>query len=94
MSMVTLEAWACGRTVICDARSPVVWGMARRARAGVGYRDHAELGEIVGMLADDPTLRERLGAAGRAFVAKTYTWPRIVERYLDLFAEVRARSAA
>jgi glycosyltransferase involved in cell wall biosynthesis len=94
MSMVTLEAWSCGRPVICDARSPVVWGMARRARAGLGYRDHAELGEIVGMLADDPALCERLGVAGRAFVAKTYTWPRIVERYLDLFAEVRIRSAA
>jgi glycosyltransferase involved in cell wall biosynthesis len=60
----------------------------------LGYRDHAELGEIVGMLADDPALCERLGVAGRAFVAKTYTWPRIVERYLDLFAEVRVRSAA
>ena len=93
MSMVTLEAWACGRPVICDAASPVVWGMARRAGAGLAFRDAAELGEICGMLADDAGLRERLGEAGRAFVARTYTWPRIVQTYLDLFAEVRTRNA-
>jgi len=92
MSMVTLEAWACGRPVICDAASPVVWGMARRARGGLAFRDAAELGEIVGLLADDPGAARRLGEAGRAFVARTYTWPRIVGTYLDMFAEVRARN--
>jgi glycosyltransferase involved in cell wall biosynthesis len=94
MSMVTLEAWACARPVICAAASPVVWGMARRARAGLAFRDAAELGEIVGMLADQRDLRERLGSSGRAFVERTYSWPRIVETYLDMFAEVRARNAA
>ncbi len=93
MSMVTLEAWACGRPVICDPRSAVVWGMTRRAGAGFAQRDAAELGEIVGMLCDDPALADRLGAQGAAFVARTYTWPRIVETYLDMFAEVRTRNA-
>jgi len=94
MSMVTLEAWACGRAVICAAKSPVVWGMARRAGAGLAFRNAAELGEIVAMLADDRVTRERLGDAGQRFVERTYSWPRIVETYLDLFAEVRARNAA
>jgi glycosyltransferase involved in cell wall biosynthesis len=94
MSMVTLEAWACGRPVICDARSPVVWGMSRRAGGGLAFRDAAELGEIVGMLTDDAGLRERLGASGRAFVERTYSWPRIVSTYLDMFAEVRARNSS
>jgi glycosyltransferase involved in cell wall biosynthesis len=91
--MVTLEAWACGRPVICDAASPVVWGMGRRAGAALAYRDAAELGEIVALLADEHDLRRRLGEAGRAFVRRTYSWPRIVETYLDLFAEVRARNS-
>jgi len=94
MSMATLEAWACGRPVICDADSAVVWGMGRRARAALAYRDAAEFGEIVSLLADDADQRARLGEAGRAFIARTYTWPRIIETYLDLFAEVRARNAS
>ena len=93
MSMVTLEAWACGRPVICDARSPVVWGMGRRAGAALAFQDAAEFEEIVTMLADDPSLASGLGECGREFVSRTYTWPRIVETYLDLFAEVRSRNA-
>ena len=92
MSMVTLEAWACAKPVICDTRSPVVWGMARRAGAGLAFQDAAEFGEIVAMLADDDGLAARLGTAGQRFVEHTYTWPRIVGTYLDLFAEVRARN--
>ena len=93
MSMVTLEAWSCGRPVIADARSLVVWGMARRARAGLACRDAAEFGEICAMLVDDPALATRLGDAGRAFVERTYTWPRIIETYRDMFAEVRTRNS-
>src|SRR5439155_1624631 len=93
MSMATLEAWSCGRPVICDAESHVVWGMTRRARGGLAYKSAAEFGEIVAMLTDDRGLRDRLGESGRAFVERTYRWPRIIETYLDLFAEVRSRNA-
>jgi len=94
LSLVTLEAWAAGRPVIVDARSPVLAGMARRAGAGLAYRSGAEFAEICELLTDDPALGDRLGRSGADFVARTYTWPRVVETYLDLFAEVRARLAA
>jgi glycosyltransferase involved in cell wall biosynthesis len=80
--------------VIVDARSPVLAGMARRAGAGLAYRGGAEFAEICELLADRPELGDRLGAAGAAFVAGTYTWPRVVDIYIDLFAEVRTRLAA
>ena len=94
LSLVTLEAWAAGRPVIVDARSPVLAGMARRAGVGLVYRTSAEFAEICELLMDDPGLGDRLGRSGADFVARTYTWPRVVETYLDLFAEVRARLAA
>ena len=94
LSLVTLEAWAAGRPVIVDGRSPVLAGMARRAGAGLAYRTSAEFAEICELLTDDPGLGDRLGRSGADFVARTYTWPRVVETYLDLFAEVRARLAA
>jgi len=91
LSLVTLEAWAAGRPVIVDARSPVLAGMTRRARAGVSYRSSAEFAEICELLAGDAALGDQLGRSGAEFVASTYTWPRVVETYLDLFAEVRTR---
>jgi glycosyltransferase involved in cell wall biosynthesis len=91
LSLVTLEAWAAGRPVIVDARSPVLAGMARRAGAGLAYRGSAEFAEICELLTDDPGLGDRLGGSGAEFVARTYTWPRVVESYIDLFGEVRAR---
>ena len=94
LSLVTLEAWAAGRPVIVDARSPVLACMARRAGAGLAYRTGAEFAEICELLADRPELGDQLGAAGAAFVGGTYTWPRVIETYIDLFAEVRTRLAA
>jgi glycosyltransferase involved in cell wall biosynthesis len=94
LSLVTLEAWAAGRPVIVDARSPVLAGMTRRAGAGLAYRSSAEFAEICELFVDDPALGDSLGRSGAAFVARTYTWPRVVETYIDLFAEVRSRLAA
>lgn len=91
LSLVTLEAWAAGRPVIVDARSPVLAGMTRRARAGLSYRSFTEFAEICELLVDDAALGDRLGRSGAEFVASTYTWPRVVDTYVDLFAEMRAR---
>jgi len=93
LSLVTLEAWAASRPIVCDASSPVVASMARRAGAGLAHRDAAEFAAICELLMERREIGEGLGRAGAAFVARTYTWPSVVEKYLDLFAEVRARNA-
>lgn len=94
LSMVSLEAWSVGRPVICPGQAPVLASMSRRASAGIPYRTAAEFNEICELLAEQPEVADRLGRSGRAFVARTYTWDRVVATYLDLFAEVRARNAA
>lgn len=91
LSLVTLEAWSMGRPVVVPARSPVLSSMARRAAAGIPYRSFPELAEACELLIERPEIGDRLGRRGREFVARTYTWPLAVEKYLDLFAEVRAR---
>ncbi len=93
LSIVTLEAWAAGRPVVCPAQAPVLASMSRRASAGIPYRSFAEFAEICELLIERPEIGDRLGRCGREFVARTYTWPVVVEKYLDLFAEVRARLA-
>ncbi len=93
LSLVTLEAWAAGRPVVCPANAPVLASMSRRAGAGIPYRSLPEFAEICELLVERPDVGARLGGCGRAFVERTYTWPVVVEKYLDLFAEVSARNA-
>lgn len=93
LSLVALEAWASARPVVCPAASNVLASMSRRAAAGIPYRSSAEFAEICELLTRRPELGAGLGRSGAAFVARTYTWPLVVEKYLDLFAEVRARLA-
>ena len=91
LSIVTLEAWACARPVVVSAASPVLASMGRRAGAGIPYASGAEFAELCELLVERPDLRDRLGRRGATFVRGTYTWPAVVEKYLDLFAEVAAR---
>jgi len=92
LSLVTLEAWAMGRPTICPARSPVLASMSRRAGGGLPYRTSTEFAEICQLLIERPDVADGLGACGREFVARTYTWERVVDTYRDIFAEVRARN--
>ena len=91
LSLVALEAWSMGRPVVCPASSNVLASMSRRASAGIAYRGAAEFAEVCELLIEDPEIGDRLGRRGRRFVASTYAWPVVVDKYLDLFAEVRAR---
>jgi len=93
LSIVTLEAWACGRPTVTSASSPVLASMGRRAGAGIPYATSAEFAEICELLLERPTLRDALGRSGAAFVRRTYTWPTVVDKYLDLFAEVAVRNS-
>lgn len=52
--------------------------------------DPAELAGAIARLLDDPALRARLGAAGRARVLAHFTWRRTAERTAAWYADVRA----
>jgi len=90
LSLVGLEALASGKPVVCHADCEVLRGLVRRARGGLYYRSFAEFSEILDLLLGDERLRARLGASGKEYVERTASWPRVVERYLDLLAEARA----
>lgn len=94
LSLVALEAWSMGAPVVCPASSNVLASMSRRASGGVPYRSTAEFAEICELLIERGDVRDRLGRCGREFVERTYAWPVVVEKYLDLFAEATARRRA
>lgn len=84
LSMVTLEAWALGRTVLVNGRTEVLRGQCRRSRAGLWYENYDQFREGVLTLLDDRELRRRLGENGRAFFQANYSWPVIIDKYLRL----------
>lgn len=75
--MAELESMACGRPV-------VTWFNEGRAYAEtppfLSAVDGEDIARVVGRLADDPALRDRVGAEGRAWVERHHGLDRIVRR--------------
>jgi len=86
LSISLLEVWSVGRPALVNAASDVLVGQSRRANAGLWYNDAAEMSAAIPHLRD--RTGEALGANGRAFVAASYAWPKIVEKYQTVYDAV------
>jgi len=85
--MVALEAMACGTPVIASE----VGGLAYLVRDGetgfhVPDRDPQALACAIARLAQDPTLRERLGRQAHEY-ARQYSWRVIADRIVALYEQ-------
>lgn len=85
LSLVLLESWSHGVPTVSSARSPVLVGQSRRSGGGLWYRDAAEYGACLDLLAERPALANGLGRAGWRF-AQTLTWPHVIARLENLLA--------
>ena len=80
-SMILTEAFAFGRPALVQGRCEVLSGHALRSNAAIPYDSFAEFECALEMLRDDPTLADAMGAAGRAYVEREYTWDVVLDRY-------------
>ena len=80
-SMILTEAFAFGRPAIVQGRCEVLRGHAQRSGAAIPYDDFAEFECALEMLRADPALADAMGAAGREYVEREYTWDTVLERY-------------
>jgi glycosyltransferase involved in cell wall biosynthesis len=90
--MVALEAMACGLPVI-TSDLPGARRVVTQAGGGLLTRpgDVPELARTIERLVTDASLRQRLGAAGRAAVHARYDWQHIAHQLEQAYAEVLAR---
>ncbi len=86
-SLVLMEAWAVGKAAAVQALSPVLAGHARRSGGALPYRNEEELGEVIDLLVSQPTLRDRLGEAGRRYVLDRYRWDDVLGRHESLLGQ-------
>jgi glycosyltransferase involved in cell wall biosynthesis len=83
-----LEAMACGTPIVCSDL-PAFHHVVREGEEGLfaPLRDPVALAGAVRRLLEDEGLRERMGRAGRAR-ALEFSWPRVTDQVLDLYARV------
>ena len=87
---VQLEAMACGKPVVSTrVPSGVPW-VNRHGETGltVPPGDERALADAIAALVADPSLRARMGAAGRARVDAEFTLERMAERTTALYEEL------
>ena len=89
LSMVTLEAWAMRMPVLANGRCDVLRGQVVRANAGLYYESYDEFAEALHRLEADRGLRSVLGANGRAYFERHYTWDVVEGKYLTMLERLR-----
>jgi len=82
--MVATEAMACGKPVVASKAG----GLRDSVEDGVtGFHfppgDAETLAEKINILLDDPSLREKMGRAGRERAERLFDWERIVDFYCE-----------
>jgi colanic acid/amylovoran biosynthesis glycosyltransferase len=84
--LVLQEAQAAGMPVVSTLHNGIPEGV-REGETGflVPERDPAALADRIGRLLEDSELRERMGRAGRSFVAATYDGPILTGRLLGMY---------
>lgn len=92
MSIVALEAGACGKPVILTDRC----GFDRVQALGAGLVVPAEVDALAGalcILLCNAEQRDRMGTALLSLVRQEYTWNAAALRYIGIFEAIRARRA-
>ena len=91
LSLLALEAFACGTPVLANARSDVLTDHCQRSNAGLYYADQDEFVESLKLLITNPEVREAMGRNGREYVETNYSWDIVLGKYERLIAAVGGR---
>ncbi|MEA3055909.1 MAG: hypothetical protein QOD30_1341 [Actinomycetota bacterium] len=80
-SITLMDAWEGGRPVLVNGRCDVTREHCLRSEGGLWFDSYAAFEVVLDRLLADAELRDRLGAAGKAYVDAHYRWPTLLERY-------------
>ena len=86
-----LESLAVGTPVLASARNAAAVEHCRRAGAGLYYASREEFVGALTMLTNNSSLREKLGANGRAYIRNHHRWDGVLGRFDRLISRARPR---
>jgi glycosyltransferase involved in cell wall biosynthesis len=82
LSLAALEAWSVGSPILANGGSSVLVGQCRRSNGGLWYANESEFVELSRSALFG--VGRALGANGRDYVRKTYTWQNVRSALVDL----------
>lgn len=86
LSLTTLEAWAAGRPALVTAKSDVLRRHCELSNAGIVYSNFYEWQAAINTTTPDE--RAKLGANGKRYVSRRYTWDRVEKQYRALASDL------
>jgi glycosyltransferase involved in cell wall biosynthesis len=86
-----LESLAVGTPVLASARNAAAVDHCRRAGAGLYYANREEFVGALTLLTKNTSLREKLGANGRAYIRSHHRWEGVLGRFDRLISRARSR---
>lgn len=81
--IVLLESFLAGTPALVHAGSEVLRWQCRKSGGGLWFRHYPDFEEELSLLLSDEGLRKRMGAAGREYVQKEYSWESVEKRLFD-----------
>jgi glycosyltransferase involved in cell wall biosynthesis len=94
LSMVLLEAWNHGVPALVNGRCAVLKGQALRSNGALYYQSSEEFGRGLDYLLNRPELARQLGEQGRAYVAREYRWPTVMEKLETFLGSLAPKARA
>lgn len=84
LSMSVLESMALSVPVLVNGRCDVLRGHCIRSNAGLYYTNYYEFAECLKLLLERQKLYEKMGQNAKIYVDSSYTWDRVMGKYMRL----------
>src|SRR5262249_9536578 len=81
-SIVIMEGWLCGVPSVVSAACPVTMNHVRRCNGGLFIGSCDEFGLALKYLEDNEAVRRALGANGRVYLTREFSYDAVLSKYL------------
>ncbi len=89
-SLTVMESWLAERPVLVHTDGAVTRNHCERSGGGLWFKTYFEFAACVDRLRADKVLAAKMGRAGRDFVNENYSWPVVLDKYLEGFERWKA----
>ncbi|MBR6381512.1 MAG: glycosyltransferase, partial [Lachnospiraceae bacterium] len=89
-SIVIMESWLAERPVLVHDGCAVTKNFAKESGGGFAFRDYVDFEAQVSFLYDREDTARAMGALGREYVLRNFTWDIIVEKYRTFLEEIES----